>query len=229
MPAGRFLSQLLSGVSVLVFLASGALSAGLSGSVSSAVEPAMEGVLVSARKTGSSITVTAVTDAQGKFAFPSDRLDAGKYTLSIRAIGYVLDGPKEITIDQGADGRADLQLSKTKNLAGQLSNAEWIMSIPAPDRDKRFLDDCSGCHSISKVLNTTYEASDFLDIFKRMGLYSPGSMPTKPQPLLPGPRGERPRERQQQEGAHGPHHQGLGPGGPAVDPRGAAAARRRTL
>jgi len=193
MPAGRFLSQLLSGVSVLVFLASGALAAGLSGSVSSAVEPAMEGVLVSARKTGSSITVTVVTDAQGKFSFPADRLDAGKYTLSIRAIGYVLDGPKEITIDQGADGRADLQLSKTKNLAGQLSNAEWIMSIPAPDRDKRFLDDCSGCHTISKVLNTTYEASDFLDIFKRMGLYSPGSMPTKPQPLLPGPRGERPR------------------------------------
>ena len=193
MPNGQLLSRLCSGVSALVLLSSGALAAGLSGSVTSSVEPTMEGVLVTAKKAGSSISVTVVTDAQGTFSFPSDRLEAGKYTLSIRAIGYVLDGPKEVTIDQGADGRTDLKLSKTKNLAGQLSNAEWIMSIPATDRDKRFLDDCSGCHTIAKVLNTTYEASEFMDIFKRMGLYSPGSMPTKPQPLLPGPRGERPR------------------------------------
>jgi virginiamycin B lyase len=41
-------------------------------------------------------------------------------------------------------------------------------------------------------VNSTYEADDFRGIFKRMGGYSPGSMPTKPQPLLPGPRGERP-------------------------------------
>ena len=45
-------------------------------------------------------------------------------------------------------------------------------------------------------MNSTYEAEDFLNIFKRMGSYSPGSMPTKPQPLLPGPRGERPRVRE---------------------------------
>ena len=67
------------------------------------------------------------------------------------------------------------------------------MSVNAPDRDKRFLDDCTGCHTISKIMHTTYEAEEFPDIFKRMGLYSPGSIPSKPQPLLPGPRGERPR------------------------------------
>ena len=37
-------------------------SAALTGSVSSAAEPAMEGVLVSARKDGSTITVTVVSD-----------------------------------------------------------------------------------------------------------------------------------------------------------------------
>ena len=189
----RCLSRIASGMSLIGILGSGAYAAGLSGTVGSPSEPTMEGVLVTAKKAGANISVTVVTDSQGKFVFPTSRLDAGKYALSIRAIGYVLDGPKEVLIEEGADGSVELKLSKTKNIAAQLSNAEWIMSIPASDRDKRFLDDCSGCHTLSKVLNTTYEATEFIDIFKRMGLYSPGSMPTKPQPLLPGPRGERPR------------------------------------
>jgi len=193
MKPDKSLFKLAIGASAVLLFSTSAFAVGLSGSVTSSAEPAMEGVLVTAKKAGSTISVTVVTDAQGRFSFPSERLEPGKYALSIRAIGYVLDGPKEVAIQQDADGKAELKLSQTKNLAAQLSNAEWIMSIPAPDRDKRFLDDCSGCHTISKVLNTTYEASDFLDIFKRMGLYSPGSMPTKPQPLLPGPRGERPR------------------------------------
>ncbi len=193
MPKNGSRSTFALGFCALMLIGGQASAVGLSGSVTSSGEPTMEGVLVTAKKAGATISVTAVTDAQGRFSFPADRLEPGKYSLSIRAIGYVLDGPKEIAIEQGADGKADLKLSATKNLASQLSNAEWIMSIPAPDRDKRFMDDCSGCHTISKVLNTTYEAADFLDIFKRMGLYSPGSMPTKPQPLLPGPRGERPR------------------------------------
>ena len=40
----------------------------------------MEGVLVSAKKAGSSITVTVVTDAQGRFSFPANRVEPGQYT-----------------------------------------------------------------------------------------------------------------------------------------------------
>ena len=54
----------------------------------------MEGVLVSAKKAGSAVTVTVVSNEQGRYAFPADRLDPGNYTISIRAIGYKLDGPK---------------------------------------------------------------------------------------------------------------------------------------
>ena len=38
-------------------------------------------------------------------------------------------------------------------------------------------------------------AEEYEQVFKRMGLYSPGSTPARPQPLLPGPRGERPPVR----------------------------------
>ncbi len=52
----------------------------------------MEGVVVSAKKDDSTITVSAVTDEQGHFSFPASRLDPGHYTLKARAVGYDLDG-----------------------------------------------------------------------------------------------------------------------------------------
>ena len=57
----------------------------LTGLVSSAEENAMEGVLVSAKRAASTITVTVVSDAQGRYRFPSDKLPPGGYTLRIRA------------------------------------------------------------------------------------------------------------------------------------------------
>ena len=49
----------------------------LSGQVASAEEGPMEGVLVSAKRQGSTITVTVVSDAKGEFAFPAGRLEPG--------------------------------------------------------------------------------------------------------------------------------------------------------
>jgi len=48
-----------------------------------------------------------------------------------------------------------------------------------------------GCHTLQRVFTSTHDAEEFKQIFKRMGTYSPGSMPTNPQVLLPGPRGDR--------------------------------------
>ena len=50
-------------------------AAALSGQVTSAEEGAMEGVLVSAKKTGSTITITVVSDAQGHYSFPASKLE----------------------------------------------------------------------------------------------------------------------------------------------------------
>lgn len=62
----------------------------LTGRVTSEAEGAMEGVVVSAKKAGSTVTVSVVSDAQGRYSFPANRLSAGKYSLKIRAIGYDL-------------------------------------------------------------------------------------------------------------------------------------------
>jgi virginiamycin B lyase len=100
----------------------------LIGSVTSAEEGAMEGVLVSAQAAGSPITVTVVSDEHGRFRFPDARLTLGHYALRIRAVGYELDGPQ--AVDLGAAGTdVALKLRKTTDLAAQLTNTEWFMSM----------------------------------------------------------------------------------------------------
>ena len=67
--------------------------AALTGTVSSAAEGAMEGVVVTAHKDGSIVSVSVITDAQGHYSFPENRLEPGHYTLAIRAVGYDLAAP----------------------------------------------------------------------------------------------------------------------------------------
>src|SRR5438874_2366854 len=56
-------------------------SIALAGRITSAEEGPMEGVLVSAKKAGSTITVTVVSDEQGRYRFPSAKLPPGQYAL----------------------------------------------------------------------------------------------------------------------------------------------------
>src|ERR1041384_3833075 len=120
--------------------------AALAGKVSSAEEGAMEGVLVRAKKAGSTITITVVSNAEGRYSFPAGRLSPGKYALKVRAAGYELDSPT--TIQVGKSTTADLKLRRTGDLAAQLSNGEWITSMPGDDRQKGQLLNCVGCHTI---------------------------------------------------------------------------------
>jgi virginiamycin B lyase len=167
-------------------------SAALTGVVSSQEEGNMEGVLVNAKKEGSTITITVVTDEKGNYSFPADRLSPGKYTISIRASGYTLVGPKATDIAAGTTAKADLKLGKARNLAATLSNGEWLSSLPGSDQQKQFMIQCVGCHTLQRVLTSAHDAAEYEQVFNRMGRYSPGSTPLHPQPLLPGPRGERP-------------------------------------
>ena len=180
----------LFGPLVCAALSAPAQAATLTGQVTSAEEGSMEGVVVSARKQGSTITLSVVTDQKGQYSFPANRLDAGPYAIAIRAAGYNLDGPK--TVDLAAGGtKADIRLVKTKNLADELSNAEWLISAPGPDSLKNNMANCVSCHTLQRVFTSVHDAAEFKQIFRRMGGYAPGSTPTRPQKLLPGPRGDR--------------------------------------
>jgi virginiamycin B lyase len=191
-----FLYASVAGVlaGLMVVSANAQTATALAGQVSSAEEGAMEGVLVSAKKEGSTITTTVVTNDKGQFSFPAERLEPGHYNISIRAAGYVLSGPKQADVAAGGAASADLKLAKTKNVHGQLSSAEWLASAPGNDQIKSFLPDCVGCHTLQRVFSSIHTPDEWKQVFARMGRYAPESVPTRPQLLLAGgPRSERPR------------------------------------
>src|SRR5258708_25901506 len=158
--------------------------AALTGQVTSAEEGPMEGVVVSAKKAGSTIMVSVVSDQAGRYSFPAARLDAGQYALSIRAVGYDLDGPRSADIAPGRATTADIKLRKTRNLSAQLTSSEWLTSFPGTDDQKNLLLNCADCHTMERIAPPTHTADEFLQVFERMGGYYPGAWPLQPQRLV---------------------------------------------
>ena len=180
----------VASVGVLVFaawlvgtgnLAAQSGSPALTGKVT-AGPAALEGVLVSAKKSGSTVTVTVVSDKDGRYSFPAARLEPGQYSLRIRAVGYELDNSSPVSVAADKTATADLALRKTEDLAAQLSNAEWLASMPGTDAQKGQLLNCVGCHTLERPLRSSYGADDFMTtILPRMQGYVNQSIPAHPQ------------------------------------------------
>jgi hypothetical protein len=94
----------------------------LTGKVGSEAEPVMEGVVVSAKKAGSTITISVVTDEKGQYNFPAARVEPGHYIISTRAAGYDLDDPKAVDLTVGEVATSDLRLMPARNLSAQLTD-----------------------------------------------------------------------------------------------------------
>jgi streptogramin lyase len=156
----------------------------LVGQVSSAREGAMEGVVVSAKKGDSIVTVSVVSDDKGHYHFPASRLDPGDYTITIRAIGYDLASHAAAQVEADKATTLDLRLRPTRNLPAQLSNAEWLASFPGTDRQKKALLNCISCHDLDRIARSTHDADEFMQVFDRMTGYYPGSTPEFPQRLI---------------------------------------------
>src|SRR6185436_16685700 len=96
--------------------------AAISGTVHSQQEGAMEGVVVTARRDGSPISVSVVTDARGKYAFPRSHVQPGRYTVTMRATGYDLMDPGAVEVSAGKSAPLDLNLVPTADLSKQLTS-----------------------------------------------------------------------------------------------------------
>src|SRR5215467_1123748 len=166
----------------------------LTGTVSSEAEGNMEGVVVTAAQPGSIVRVSVTTDAQGRYAFPQNRLLPGEYTISIRAVGYEIDGLAKAMVEAEKTTTSDIKLKKTKNLAGQLTNAEWMMSIPGTEEQKAALLNCTGCHTLERIMRSTHDSDEWTHVISRMMGYGAVSQPIKPQPMLDRARAGKPEQ-----------------------------------
>jgi streptogramin lyase len=172
-----FLLVVASLISVHTATAQNAIA--LTGQVTSNEEGAMEGVLVSAKK--GTITITVVSDAQGRYSFPASKLAPGQYTLSIRAIGYDLDNSKTVEVGPRTTTH-NLTLRKTEDLAAQMSNGEWLHSIPGTNQQKGILLGCVGCHTLERAMRSQHDAETFINVtLPRMQGYVNQSIVQNPQ------------------------------------------------
>jgi virginiamycin B lyase len=168
-------------------LAQGAGTPALTGVVTSSEEGQMEGVLVSAKKADSTLTITVVSDETGRYRFPSDRLGPGRYTLRVRAIGFDLEGPAAIELSQAKAATLDLKLVKAKDLSAQLTNAEWLASFPGTEEQKGGVRGCAHCHMLDLMTRSRHDADEFMAVAERMAGYPPLAFPLMPQ-RTPAPR-----------------------------------------
>ena len=81
--------------------------------------------------------------------------------------------------------RVAVKLKKTRNLAAQLTSAEWFMSFPGTAQEKAkkaaFMDRCTSCHTYERIAKSTYDTDGFIKVLQRMGTYAPGTTPYEPQ------------------------------------------------
>ena len=199
MRARLLLLAMAVGVIVSLGTAETQSSVALTGQVMSAVEDSMEGVLVSVKRVDSTITVTVVSDEQGRYRFPSGKLQPGRYSVRIRAVGYDLDAPLEVEVTKGATATADLKLIKAHDLASQLSNSEWLASFPGAEQQKASIRNCTHCHTLERVARSRFDVDKLTSVIQRMSTYPQLSFPMKIQKLVAGRigGGEDPLEQRQ--------------------------------
>ncbi len=155
--------------------------AALTGIVSSPEEGKMEGVVVSAKRPGSTIMVSVSTNAQGQYSFPQDRLAPGAYDITIRAVGYTLE-QTAATVQSGGSTQLDLRLAKAAPdiLALQMSNSEWVQSAPGTPRQKLAVLRCLDCHGLQRPFFSKKDASEMAFTLQRMTAHTANASPNFP-------------------------------------------------
>src|ERR1700681_1205172 len=167
--------KLLAGIASLVVFGFAATTASadqlLTGSITSATGQKMEGVLVSAKKEGSTITTTVYTDLNGDYFFPA--MADGKYNVWAQTLGF-----------ETAKGAVDLSATKHQDfkLAAITDPEERIRQLPsellasalpedteADANIKRiFHNQCTGCHTPGYVLQFKFDEGGWNKVINLM-------------------------------------------------------------
>ena len=86
----------------------------------------------------------------------------------IRATGYELDGPATVEVAAQKNRRSSSSCARPQDLAAQLTNTEWFMSMPGSAEQKRPLIECMSCHTFERIVRSKFNADEFFAVLKRM-------------------------------------------------------------
>jgi streptogramin lyase len=147
----------------------------LTGKITSATGGGMEGVIVSARRLGSTFTTSVYSDSTGQYYFP--KLQQGRYHIWAQAVGFDAPIYENATLS-GPVHRQDMVMKALPNYEMQLRGDEWVASLPEnTDQDRKMkevfrLTCYGGCHSPSHALKDRYDEKGWrnhLEIMMRAG------------------------------------------------------------
>ena len=167
-------ATLLTGATTL--LAVGATHAAeqlLSGAISSRSGQKLEGVTVSAKMHGRTIATSVYTDTTGNYYFPP--LPAGKYQVWAQALGFERS---QAAVDLTAARRRDLALAEIRDPERrfrQLPGEMMVAALPEANAEdaitkKIFMNNCTGCHASSYVLQFRFDEAGWNKIINLMKL-----------------------------------------------------------
>jgi len=172
--------KLLAGVAGLaISFAATAASAEpiLTGSITSATGQKLEGVVVSAKKEGSTITTSVYTDQNGEYVFPP--LAEGKYHVWAQALSFeTAKGDVELA----ATAHRDFKLAAMTDLEERIRQLPPEMLVAALPEDtaadanikKIFTNECTGCHTPGYPLQFKFDEAGWNKIINLMKVV-PGS------------------------------------------------------
>jgi len=171
----RMRSMLLATAAVMATTSAFAADQQLSGTITAASGQKLDGVVVSAKMAGSTITTSVYSDAQGDYYFPP--MAEGKYNVWAQTLGYAQN---KTQVDLSANKRQNLQLAaitdaetKWKQLPGELV---WA-SLPAETAEDVHMkqvihNNCNGCHTPSYPFQFRFDEqgwSRIIDLMKVIG------------------------------------------------------------
>src|SRR2546422_223335 len=143
----------------------------LSGAIAARSGQKLEGVTVSAKLEGSTITASVHTDAAGTYVFPP--LPAGRYRVWAQALGFeVSKGSADLSAARRVDFTRQ-EMTDPERRFRQLPGEMMVAALPEASAEdarakKIFMNNCTGCHSTSYVLQFRFDESGWSKIIDLM-------------------------------------------------------------
>ena len=162
----------LAGLALITFSASIGFGASpFAGFVKDTSGVALNGVFVSAKREGSTYSVTVYSDDAGRFRFPE--LASGTYTITAHAGGFQSRNSK-VAVKDGQTVPLDFTLGAETNpveLLKQATASEWLASLPGTEKQKYALNkNCGSCHhNLYQLRDYHFTKSDWSKIITVMG------------------------------------------------------------
>ncbi|MBI2187789.1 MAG: carboxypeptidase regulatory-like domain-containing protein [Acidobacteria bacterium] len=137
----------------------GSARSNLVGAIRAADGAPLEGVVISARAPGASITTSVFTDERGAYVFPA--LPAGPYNLWAQATGYET-ARAHVTIQTAGRTQQAFTLNAIADLTPQLTPSEWLAALPEDTKEQRrlkaiFRTNCTACHPATYVFQNRFD------------------------------------------------------------------------